>query len=619
VKIRPKVAALTAGIFAVLGIAAVLVEKQVVLPSFAELERANAGIAMRRIDYALERALDHVAVMAMDWGNWAEAYHFVHDHNAAFVKTSLTTASLRQLNVNVLMIVDKDGRVVVSRTWDRATDAPRAVDLAGLRVLPVGFPWSAQRLGTGPVSGLLPSDRGILMLGAAPILNGSGAGPARGMILMGQLLSPAAVKNLGVQAQADVTLLGPRVIGEQQRLVESDEVMNVYRLFHDIYGRPVMTLRVDAPREFMARGRAAVNYASAYLAGAAVSVLVLLIVVLNRLILTPLAVLTRHAVAVGEDRDLTTRIDLKRSGEIGVLARELDHMVARVAESRTQLVDQSFQAGFAELAKGVLHNLGNAMTPIGVRLANLGQRLRAAPTDDAEQAVTELRAGTSDPQRRADLEEFLRLACQELTGTVRSVEGDVEVMARQAGAIQATLAEQMRSARNEHVIEPVRLTELLAQSLEIVPDSCRQRLVVDTDETLRKLGVVRVARTVLRLILQNLIINAAEAVRDAGKEKGVLRVSAEIVCGSDGQKLHLACKDDGVGIAQQNLERLFEKGFSTKPPNTNQGIGLHWCANAISALGGRIWAASDGPGRGAAMHLVVPIAVRESVPLAGAA
>ena len=43
----------------------------------------------------------------------------------------------------------------------------------------------------------------------------------------------------------------------------------------------------------------------------------------------------------------------------------------------------------------------------------------------------------------------------------------------------------MRSARNEHVIEPVRLTELVAQSLEIVPDSCRQRLVVDADDSLR--------------------------------------------------------------------------------------------------------------------------------------
>src|SRR2546429_9895450 len=80
------------------------------------------------------------------------------------------------------------------------------------------------------------------------------------------------------------------------------------------------------------------------------------------------------------------------SDEIGVLARELDRMVARVAESRTQLVDQSFQAGFAELAKGVLHNLGNAMTPIGVRLASLRERLRAAPGEDAEQAGAEVHA-----------------------------------------------------------------------------------------------------------------------------------------------------------------------------------------------------------------------------------
>jgi signal transduction histidine kinase len=350
-----------------------------------------------------------------------------------------------------------------------------------------------------------------------------------------------------------------------------------------------------------------------------VVVLILLVSVLNRLVLTPLAVVTRHAVALDEGKDLTTRLDLARTDEIGVLARELDRMVARVAESRTQLVDQSFQAGFAELAKGVLHNLGNAMTPIGVRLANLRERLRAAPSDDAEQAVAELQAGPVDPQRSADLEEFLRLACRELAGTVRSAQADVEVMTRQANAIQTALAEQMRSARNEHVIEPVRLTELVAQSLEIVPDSCRQRLVVDTDDTLRKLGVVRVARTVLRLILQNLIINAADAVRDAGKEKGVLRVSAEITREAERQQLHLQFQDDGVGIPAQNLDRVFEKGFSTKSPETNHGIGLHWCANAINALGGRIWAASEGPGRGASMHLLVPLIARETMSLAGAA
>jgi sensor domain CHASE-containing protein/anti-sigma regulatory factor (Ser/Thr protein kinase) len=619
VNIRAKVAALTAGIFLVLGIAEILVEKQVVMPSFAELERTNARVAMRRINFALDRALEQVAVSAADWANWADTYRFVQDRNPDYIKANIRNVALKQLNINVLLIVDPEGGVVLSSTADSKTDGPLELDLAARKTLPADFPWRANLRDARPARGLLATNRGILLLAAAPVLDGSGGGVARGMVVMGQVLSASEVRSIGAQAQADLSLLTPGAIQGREQLIESDAVTRVYRAFDDVYGRPVMTLRVDVPREVTLRGQAAVNYASLCLVGAAVVVLILLVIVLNRLILTPLAVVTRHAVALDEGRDLTTRLDLARTDEIGVLARELDRMVARVAESRTQLVDQSFQAGFAELAKGVLHNLGNAMTPIGVRLASLRERLRAAPSDDAEQAVAELQAGAVDPQRAADLEEFLRLACMELAGTVRAAQADVEVMTRQTSAVQTALAEQMRSARNEHVIEPVRLTELVAQSLEIVPDSCRQRLVVDTDDTLRKLGVVRVARTVLRLILQNLIINAADAVRDAGKEQGVLRVSAEITREAERQQLHLQFKDDGVGIPAQDLERVFEKGFSTKPPQTNHGIGLHWCANAINALGGRIWAASEGPGRGASLHLLVPLVARETMSLAGAA
>ncbi|MFZ1098203.1 MAG: sensor histidine kinase, partial [Steroidobacteraceae bacterium] len=235
------------------------------------------------------------------------------------------------------------------------------------------------------------------------------------------------------------------------------------------------------------------------------------------------------------------------------------------------------------------------------------------------QAVAELRQATADAGRRADLEEFARLGCEELAHTVKAAREDIALISRQTSMIQGTLAEQMRATRNDPVIEPVRLTELVAQTLEIVPDACRRRLVISTDESLRTLGAVRVARTVLRLILQNLIINAADAVRDAGKARGVLRVGAEIVRDADRPQLHLRCDDDGVGISADNLERVFEKGFSTKPRETNQGIGLHWCANAINALGGRIWAASDGPGRGASMHLLVPLAAPEGAPLAGTA
>jgi two-component system NtrC family sensor kinase len=229
-----------------------------------------------------------------------------------------------------------------------------------------------------------------------------------------------------------------------------------------------------------------------------------------------------------------------------------------------------------------------------------------------------LQSGTVDPHRRADLEEVVRLACQEIASIIRSAHSDVLVLDRQTTVVQSILTEQMCSARNEHVIEPVRLTELISQSLEIVPDGYRQRLNIELDDSLKRIGVVQVARTVLRLVLQNLIINAAEAVRVDTSRKGTLRIGATLTGGADHSELQLYCSDDGVGIAPGDCERIFEKGFSTKSVHGNRGIGLHWCANALHALGGRIWAVSDGPGMGASLHVLIPL-VYEAAALAGAA
>jgi two-component system, NtrC family, sensor kinase len=624
VKIRSKVGALLAVMFAILGAAALLVAQYVIMPSFAQLERADATTAMRRVNYALDVAVDRLAVSSVDWGNWADTFQYMLDHNRTFVDLNLTPIGLRQLRINLLMIVDLKGNIVRANQLDlEAEQHPLDLDLAARKSLPADFPWRANLAEGRAAKGLLRTNRGTLLVAGSPVLDGEGHGPSRGMVILGRLLTDSVIRDISSQAQTPLLLLGPSANPGGEQLLESALYTRVYRSFNDIYGRPVMTLRVDLPREVTHRGYSAARYAGAYLAGAALAVLVLLVATLNRLVLAPLAAVTRHAVAVGKDQDLTTRLDLTSNDEIGVLAREFDRMVTRVAESRTQLVDQSYQAGLGELAKGVLHNLGNAMTPIGVRLANLAERLRHAPVEDAGEALAELRRGSErgseDPARQADLEEFVRLACQELAGTIVAAREDVEVMTRQATAVQTALAEQRRTAHNEYVIEPVRLTELVAQSLEIVPDSSRQRLAIDADETLRRVGVVRVARTVLRLVLQNLIINAADAIRDAGREKGRLRVSAEIVSEGARRQLRVCCKDDGVGIPAENLERVFEKGFSTKPRETNQGIGLHWCANVINALGGRIWAESDGAGRGAALHFSVPLADAEAAALAGAA
>ena len=614
--IRLKVISLLAVLFVALIGLEIAVQNEILMPSFAALERDDAKVSMKRIAYGLDMSLQGLELTASDWGNWEDVYRYVQAPNDAFVRTNITPLAMKQLQVDVLMIVDSSGRVVLSNAADSATGGAFDLDLARLRELPQDFPWR-RNLATGRAArGLIESNRGTMMIAAGPVLDGTGRGKPIGLVIMGQILTPRRIDMLGARAQASLTALRASRSGTvspvQDEIRETDEATQVDRSFADIYGNSILTLRVDVPRRITAQGRTAVTYASSYLVAAAIAVLVVLVWLLNRVVLEPLSRVTRHAVAIGEGSDLTAPLNFQSADEIGALAREFDKMVERVEETRRQLVDQSFQSGFAELAKGVLHNLGNAMTPLGVRLSNLRDRLREAPAADLEIASVELEKATAGSERERDLREFMRLGSREMSMIIDDSRGDVDVIQRQATIVQTALGELMRSTRNDHVMETVRLPDLVSQSLEIVPDACRQRLVVDPDESLRRIGTVRVARTVLRLVLQNLIINAADAVREAGRDKGVLRVAAEIVRENEREQLHLRCEDNGIGIARDDLERVFDKGFSTKSKETNYGIGLHWCANAIAALGGRIWAASDGPGRGASVHLMLPLVLRET-------
>ncbi|HTB27369.1 MAG TPA: CHASE4 domain-containing protein, partial [Steroidobacteraceae bacterium] len=122
--IRWKVTVLLAALFAVLGAAGILVAKTILIPSFAELERNDAKIGMRRVQYALDSTLNQLGLSAGGWGNWTDAYRFMQDRNHTFIDEQMTLAGLKQLNINALMFFDLDGRFATSITHDFGSDRP---------------------------------------------------------------------------------------------------------------------------------------------------------------------------------------------------------------------------------------------------------------------------------------------------------------------------------------------------------------------------------------------------------------------------------------------------------------------------------------------------------------
>ncbi len=249
--------------------------------------------------------------------------------------------------------------------------------------------------GEETVAGLLRTEAGVFLVASRPILTGEGKGPSRGRVVIGRLLNQAAIERFGTQTQVQLQVeLLPEVQGAKlpaeektaalvrhtpvQLRVDGTTTRGTVEVA-DLGGAPLLRFRVDTERAIVAQGQATLRYAALSLTAAGALVLLTLLVFLRQTVFSPIATLTRHARTIGSRGDLNARLAMHRTDEIGTLAREFDIMVERLAATRQQLVEQSYQSGIAEMARGALHNIGNAITPIGVKLINLRRELKQAP------------------------------------------------------------------------------------------------------------------------------------------------------------------------------------------------------------------------------------------------
>ncbi len=462
------------------------------------------------------------------------------------------------------------------------------------------------------------------MVGARAILRSDRTGPAVGTFVVGRLLDAGAIR-----AIADQTRLEPHFAAisavDLERLAAERSAATLERTssgieartwLADLAGAPLVAVSVTTAPDISARGERAVRAALGSSAGSVLVVLVLLLATLNRLVVAPLEGLTRHAHRLGEADDLRTRLSLRRGDEIGVLARAFDRMTDRLSETRRELMAQSFDSGKAELASGVLHNVGNVITPLVVRLVDLQDALKAAPAAELHLALAELGTdgvgtdgvgpdGVGPDDRRRDVARFVALAGAQLATLTQNTRDELRAIAQQVDHVQRILGDQERHSRTHQVIERIDVADLVEEGIRMLSPTMRATLAIECEGGLAAADGVLGSRIALQQVVSNLLINAAEAVAGRGAGSGRLRIDA--VPDPAGRALvDVRFTDDGVGMDAVELARAFERGFSTKG-RPGSGLGLHWCSVTVQAQGGRIRAESPGRGLGCTMHLVLPV------------
>jgi signal transduction histidine kinase len=298
---------------------------------------------------------------------------------------------------------------------------------------------------------------------------------------------------------------------------------------------------------------------------------------------------------------------LAAAGWIGSLRRQVRAQTDVIRQNHQQLAEASRQAGMAEVATSVLHNVGNVLNSVNISAGLIADLVRASKAREIAK-VTKLLE-----DHRADLAGFLTRQ-----NGAEPLLAYLKALTQQVGSEQATVLRELQELTQniDHIKEIVAMQQTYAKVSGVVDFQSVPALVDDAlrmhDAALirHRVSVVRrfdpmpdmlLDKHKVLQILVNLISNAKYALAGSAAEERRLTLGVHL----NGDKLlRISVTDNGTGIASENLTRIFSHGFTTR--RDGHGFGLHCGALAAREMGGALLAHSDGPGKGATFTLELP-------------
>ena len=357
----------------------------------------------------------------------------------------------------------------------------------------------------------------------------------------------------------------------------------------------------------------------------------------SKLISGPIHKLHSGTEVIGKG-NLDYKVGTDAKDEIGQLSRAFDEMAESLKQSTTsienlnreiterkqaqaelqtaqeKLIDIARQVGMAETATDVLHNVGNVLNSVSVTTASIRKRVHDSKVSYLTEVVGLLEEHADDlstfmitEERGRKLPAFLANLSKELIAEQEHSLEALEALTKHVEHMAEIIRLQQSYSKTTGMVELASVVELVEDAIRINAEALT-RHGVEVKRELAYLPPVLLDHHKVLQILTNLISNAKYALSDSGQDDKILTIR---VREPQGGHFHIEVHDNGVGITEENLTRIFEHGFTTK--KHGYGFGLHSAAIAAKEMNGSLTAHSDGPSKGTAFILELPFQTQEAV------
>jgi signal transduction histidine kinase len=292
---------------------------------------------------------------------------------------------------------------------------------------------------------------------------------------------------------------------------------------------------------------------------------------------------------------------------VGITLDISERVAAEQRERRLQkqLVEASHLSGMAEVATGVLHNVGNVLNSLGISASTAQAHMQTAPLERLERIaamIDENRSAGGDfpanDSRGKLVPEYLRALNVQMRKDSELVRGEIDAINDNLQYLREIVQAQQSFARVGGAEEAVNVRELIEGALTLKSQELSGTLLT---RDIAEMSEVWTDRYKLLQIIVNFITNACDAMAANGSGERRMTIRAQLV----DSELEIAVQDSGVGIPPELMKRIWEFGFTTKP--RGHGFGLHSSAVAAQQLGGTVTADSAGAGQGARFALKIPV------------
>jgi len=325
----------------------------IILKSFIALEESDAHQHVERVVTALSNHLTVLHGLIQDWSVSDTTCKFVEGKDPDYIANNLMDETFLNLQVNLMVFLDKTGRIVFAKAFDVDTQQEMSVPAALSDHLTPGKPLVGHRSITDSLTGFLILPHAPMFVISHPIVDSHNQGPIRGTLIMGRYLDESAVAHVaktvnvplrfyqysGETGPPDVLEARLQLSPEQPVFIRqlSSSLLVAYRLFNDLYGKPTLIARISLPRTIYQQGESSIQYFLSFLLAACAVIGLVILLVLEHMVLSRLVWLNQGVTRVRTEKHLTTRVYVPGKDEFSHLAEAMNDMLASLEHSQILL------------------------------------------------------------------------------------------------------------------------------------------------------------------------------------------------------------------------------------------------------------------------------------------